>query len=85
MNKRVTSTEFQQSFEALSASARQEPVMITRHGSDDLVVVSAGVFKRLKQRERLTGLAEDLPQGWVEAVRAAKVPDEFAWLDDELL
>ena len=85
MNKLVTSSEFQESFEALSASARQEPVTITRYGADDLVVVSAGVFKRLKQRERLTGLAAELSQEWVESVRAAKVPDEFAWLDEELL
>jgi hypothetical protein len=34
--------------------------------------------------DRRVGRTEDLPEEWVEAVRKAKVPAEFAALDDEL-
>ena len=48
------------------------------------VVLSAEEYARLKRRDRRVGLTEELPEEWVEAVRNAKVPDEFAALDAEL-
>jgi len=41
-------------------------------------------WERLKRRDRRVGLATELPEEWIEAVRSAKVPDEFAHLDSEL-
>jgi PHD/YefM family antitoxin component YafN of YafNO toxin-antitoxin module len=81
---RVTEDEFQSAFDVLTDKALQEPVTITRAGRDHLVVVSANEFARLKRRDRLVGLTSELPEEWVEAVRTAKVPDEFAHLDAEL-
>ena len=81
---RVTASEFQQAFGALSDKARQEPVIITKHGRDSLVVVSAEEWERLKRRDRRVGLATELPEEWIEAVRSAKVPEEFSHLDAEL-
>jgi prevent-host-death family protein len=81
---RVTASEFQHSFGALSDRARHEPVVITKHGRDSLVVMSAEEWSRLKRRDRRVGLTTELPEEWVEAVRDAKVPDEFSFLDDEL-
>jgi prevent-host-death family protein len=81
---RVTASEFQQAFGALSDKARHEPVIITKHGRDSLVVMSAEEWERLKRRDRRVGLTSELPEEWVEAVRSAKVPDEFAHLDAEL-
>ena len=49
-------------------------------GRDELVVLSAEEYARLKRRDRRVGLSEE----WVEAARNAKVPDEFAALDTEL-
>jgi prevent-host-death family protein len=83
-NTRVTASEFQQAFGALSDKARHEPVIITKHGRDSLVVMAAEEWQRLKRRDRRVGLATELPEQWIEAVRAAKVPDEFAVLDGEL-
>jgi prevent-host-death family protein len=80
----VTASEFQQAFGALSDKARHEPVIITKHGHDSLVVMAAEEWQRLKRRDRRVGLASELPEDWIEAVRAAKVPDEFAALDAEL-
>jgi prevent-host-death family protein len=81
---RVTASEFQQSFGALSDKARREPVIITKHGHDSLVVMPVEEWERLKRRDRRAGVTADLPEEWIEAVRNAKVPDEFAHLDDEL-
>ena len=38
----------------------------------------------LRRPDRRVGLAEDLPEEWIEVVRAAEVPAEFTYLDDEL-
>jgi PHD/YefM family antitoxin component YafN of YafNO toxin-antitoxin module len=78
---RMTEAELQQGFRALADRARREPVTITTpDGRDELVVLSAEEYARLKRRDRRVGLTEE----WVEAVRNAKVPDEFAALDAEL-
>jgi PHD/YefM family antitoxin component YafN of YafNO toxin-antitoxin module len=75
---RMTEAELQQGFRALADRARREPVTITTpDGRDELVVLSAEEYARLKRRDRRVGLTEE----WVEAVRNAKVPDEFAALD----
>jgi prevent-host-death family protein len=81
---RVTASEFQQSFGLLSDKARREPVVITKHGRDSLVVMPVEEWERLKRRDRRVGLAGELPDEWVEAVRSARVPEEFAHLDAEL-
>lgn len=82
---RMTEAELQQGFGALADQVRREPVTITtKDGRDEFVVLSAEEYARLKRRDRRVGLAEDLPEEWVEAVRNAKVPDEFAALDAEL-
>jgi prevent-host-death family protein len=81
---RVTSSEFQQAFRALSDEARREPVVIAKHGHDSLVVMAAEEWESLKRNERRVGLTVELFQEWVEAVRRANVPDEFAHLDPEL-
>ena len=71
---KVTASEFQQAFGALSDKARHEPVIITKHGRDFLVVMSVEEWERLKRRDRTVGRTTELPEEWVEAVREAKVP-----------
>ncbi len=81
---KVTASEFQQAFGMLSDKARHEPVIITKHGRDSLVVMSTDEWARLKRRDRRVGRTEDLSEEWVDAVQNAEVPKEFAFLDDEL-
>jgi prevent-host-death family protein len=80
---RVTASEFQQSFGALSDKARHEPVIITKHGRDSLVIMSAEEWERLKRPGPRAGLTAGLPEEWVEAVHNAKLPAAswFAELD----
>jgi prevent-host-death family protein len=68
---RVTASEFQRSFGALSDKALTEPVSITKQGRDHLVLISATEYARLTRRERKVGLVGDLPEEWVRAVRGA--------------
>jgi len=81
---RVTASEFQQAFGALSDKARREPVVITKHGRDSLVVMAAEEWERLRRRDRKVGLAGGLPTEWIEAVQNAAVPEAFAQLDAEV-
>jgi PHD/YefM family antitoxin component YafN of YafNO toxin-antitoxin module len=81
---RVSEHEFQRAVEALTDKAAQEPVTITRDGRDHVVMLAAEEYARLKRRDRRVFLSGELPEEWVEAVREAKVPDEFAHLDSDL-
>jgi prevent-host-death family protein len=81
---RMTEADLHQGLGALADRARREPVTITKDGRDDLVVLSAEEYARLKRRDRRVGLTEDLPEEWVEAVGNARVPAEFSALDAEL-
>ena len=81
---RVTASEFQQSFGALSDRARADPVVITKHGRDSLVVMAAEEWERLKQHERRVGLTQDLESEWIDAIRDAKMPDGLTYLDSDL-
>jgi hypothetical protein len=47
-------------------------------------VLSAEEYARLKRGYRRVGLTGELSEEWVDAVRNAKVPDEFAHLDSDL-
>jgi prevent-host-death family protein len=70
---RVTSSEFQRSFGKLSDKALKEEVAITKQGRDHLVLMSADEYARLKRRDRKVGLAGELSDEWLDAVRDAQV------------
>jgi hypothetical protein len=46
--------------------------------------MSAEEWERRKRRDRRVGLTTEFSEERIEAVRSAKVPDEFAHLDAEL-
>ena len=48
---RVTSTEFQQAVGNFSDTAMREPVIITSHNRDRLVLMSIEEYQRLKKME----------------------------------
>ena len=75
---RVTASEFQNSFGVLSDRARRQPVIITKHGHDSLVVLTVAEWERLKRRDRHVGLTSEAPDEWIEAVRGAPSPPEYS-------
>jgi prevent-host-death family protein len=78
---RVTASEFQNAFGVLSDKARRQPVVITKHGHDSLVVLPIEEWERLKRRDRRIGLTSEAPDEWIEAVREAPAPPEYT-VDD---
>jgi prevent-host-death family protein len=74
---RVTASEFQNSFGMLSDKARRQPVVITKHGRDSLVVLAVEEWERLKRRDRHVGLTVEASEEWIEAVRTATAPLEY--------
>ena len=81
---RVTASEFQKAFGAMSDQALKEPVAITKQGRDHLVVIPAEEYARLKRRDRKVYSIDDMPDEWVEAVRNAKMDPRHDHLNAEL-
>jgi PHD/YefM family antitoxin component YafN of YafNO toxin-antitoxin module len=83
---RVSSSEFLKSYGALSRRAQREPVTITNHGQDSLVLISAEEFKRLKSLDtRKAYYAWELPEELKEALEKAEPPARTAQYDQELV
>jgi prevent-host-death family protein len=80
----VTAAEFHRNVGVYQDIALTKPVAITKNGRERTVLLSADEFRRLKRRDRRVVAAGELSDRQIEAIRAAKVPDEHAGLDDEL-
>ena len=81
---RVSTADFIKNFGAISDQALAEPVRITKHGRDRLVVVSAAEYDRLKRADRRVVLAQDLTDEELDLIGKATVSTEFDHLDLEL-
>lgn len=85
---RVTASEFQKAFSAISDAAQKQPVIITKHGRDHLVLIAAEEYKRLTRHEHQAYTAGELPDEWLEAVRHSEMDSRHnhlnALLEDEV-
>ncbi len=81
---RISTADFIKNFGALADQALSEPVRITKHGRDRLVMLSATEYDRLKRRDRRVVRLEDLTDEELELIAQAEVPAEYAYLDAEL-
>ncbi len=81
---RISTADFIKNFGALADQALSEPVRITKHGRDRLVMLSAAEYDRLKRRDRRVVRLEDLTDEELELIAQAEVPAEYAYLDAEL-
>lgn len=67
--KSVTTTEFYRNFGTYSDAAMREPVSITNHGRDSLVVLSADEYRRLKSMDsRRAYYAHEIPDDVLAAL-----------------
>jgi prevent-host-death family protein len=80
---RVTAAELQKQFGLYTERAQREPVTVTKHGRDSVVLLSAEAYERLKSFDtREAYSAYDLPDDIAEAI--LKTAEELAeHLDDE--
>ena len=72
---RITSAELQNHFGKYREIALREPVIVTHHGRESLVVLSAAEFKRLKALDTRQALyAWELPDDLAQALESAEPP-----------
>lgn len=81
---KITSAKLQRQFGRFRDMARREPVSVTHHGRDDLVVLSAEEYKRLKSYDDRQSLhAWELPEEAIQALETVEVPTEAAQFHHE--
>ena len=73
---RITASQFQKAFGAMSDKALREPVAITKQGRDHLVVISAERYAFLQQASRKARLTTSLTGHERKLALAAKVPSK---------
>ncbi|HLZ82917.1 MAG TPA: type II toxin-antitoxin system prevent-host-death family antitoxin [Caulobacteraceae bacterium] len=64
----VTAAEFQKGFGRYREAALKEPVTITNHGRDSLVLMAGDEYRRLKRRECLVMGLEDFTDADLAAI-----------------
>ena len=63
----ITAAELQKSFGRYRDIAQREPVSVTHHGRESVVVMSADEYNRLKSLDtRQAYYARELPEEWVK-------------------
>lgn len=76
----VTAAELQKKFGLYRDVAQREPVSVTHHGRDSLVVLSADEYKRLKALDDRTAYAAgQIPDDVLDELEKADPP---AWTKD---
>ena len=65
----VTASELQKNFGRYQAQAQRDAVMVTSHGRDSVVLISAEDYERLKKLDdRVACHPADLPEGLKQAL-----------------
>lgn len=80
---KVTAGEFQREFGRYRVSAQREPVIITNHGRDDVVLLSADDYARLRRYERKPLHVSQLPPEVISELGTLAIPGEAYAYDDE--
>lgn len=69
--QKVTASEYSKKVGLYQSVAQREPVMITSHGREETVLISAEDYRRLMRRRRRPYLVEDLPDEDWQAIEQA--------------
>lgn len=80
----ITALEFQRNIGRYQDAALVEPVSITKHGRERLVLISAEEFHRLLQRSRQVLHVSELEDEDIALIENSHMSDEHARLNDEL-
>ncbi|MBC7953557.1 MAG: type II toxin-antitoxin system Phd/YefM family antitoxin [Rhodospirillaceae bacterium] len=79
--QRFTSQDLQRNTGRVQEAALKNPVAISHHGRDRLVVLAADEYDRLKRRDRLVLAIEELPDAFIAALQQPVHDPEMAGLD----
>ncbi|HTW68308.1 MAG TPA: type II toxin-antitoxin system prevent-host-death family antitoxin [Acetobacteraceae bacterium] len=67
----VTASEYSKKIGLYQTVAQREPVVITSHGREETVLISADEYRRLTRRRRRPYLLEELPDEDWKAIEEA--------------
>lgn len=84
MTHTVSSADFLKSYGRITEVALREPVSITSHGRERLVLLSAEEYSRLKQNDRAALYPWEMDDAALIALAAAEPPTEAAAFDHEV-
>ena len=70
--QKVTASEYSKKVGLYQTVAQREPVVITSHGREEIVLISADEYRRLTRRRRRPYLIEDFPDEDWEAIEQAQ-------------
>jgi prevent-host-death family protein len=80
---RVPASEFQRGFGRLRGVAHREAVIVTSHGRDDVVLLSAEEYQRLRSLDRPAMHVSELTDEDLAALDAIKISEEAARYNHE--
>jgi prevent-host-death family protein len=80
----VSAAEFHRNVGVYQDIALTKPVTITKNGRERTVLLSAQEYARLKRRDRRVIPTGELSERQVNAIRNARVPDQYSDLDNEI-
>jgi prevent-host-death family protein len=82
-NVTVSSGDFLKSYGRFTETALREPVTITSHGRERLVLISADEYRRLKQNDRTPLYPWELSDSDVQALADSEAPASATQFDHE--
>ena len=82
-NVTISSGDFLKSYGRMVETALREPVSITTHGRERLVLISAEEYRRLKARDRIALYAWELSDADLKALELAEPSPEASAFDHE--
>lgn len=80
---KVTAGEFQREFGRFRTLAQRDPVVITNHGRDDVVLIGAEDYARLRRFEQKALHVSELPRAVIDGLGKVPVPKGAAKFDRE--
>lgn len=81
---RVSASEFQREFGRLRGVAHREVVIVTSHGRDDVVLLSAEEYQRLRSLDRRAMHVSELTGEELAALGNVEIPAEAARYNHEM-
>jgi prevent-host-death family protein len=82
-NIKISSSDFLKSYGRISEAALREPVSITSHGRERLVLLSADEYHRLKQQDREVLYPWEMEDDSLRALAIAEPPADSTRFDPE--
>ncbi len=79
--KRFSSFDLQRNVARVQEAALREPVAVSYHGRDRLVIMTVDEFERLKRRDKMVMAIEEMPEEFIRALHEPYFSAEQAALD----